>query len=391
MKFNSSKNLSRKEYVVEKIGNFKLKLQLKAQSPMIHFQHGSPGITLRATEVKPKLDRYLVKQMEKKNMVIPKNWKLKVEGKDTIAFNYKMTITSEAPVESAKPYRIYYGDLKDYEDTMIWTNPEISIFCRNIELLEFIKDHIENFFYVTNFGTMQNKGFGGFIPEDKFTTESLSEENIRQLADVFAKEAESDIYYITFPQRANKPRESYYEYFFKQIALFHGVMKSGRNNRDKGYIRSFLFRYMHNQNIDNEKAYMKERGLAPKGNKGTIQVNKNPKFVRSLLGLAGNYSFRGDKRININVDHLHKKIERMPSPIFYKIIKNVLFIYGRPLPQAIYDQKFEFKSGGKKIELFTPAENEFDLKDFMDQYVNYYNQDAKRNLKSETIMEVKKI
>ena len=42
----------------------KLKVQLEAQSPIIHFQHDQAGATLRASEVKPKLDRFLLNKME---------------------------------------------------------------------------------------------------------------------------------------------------------------------------------------------------------------------------------------------------------------------------------------------------------------------------------------
>ena len=37
---------------------------LIAQTPIIHFQHDQAGATLRATEVKPKLDKYLLKCAE---------------------------------------------------------------------------------------------------------------------------------------------------------------------------------------------------------------------------------------------------------------------------------------------------------------------------------------
>ena len=35
---------------------------LLPQSPLIHFQWDQPGAALRATEVKPKLDRYIIKR-----------------------------------------------------------------------------------------------------------------------------------------------------------------------------------------------------------------------------------------------------------------------------------------------------------------------------------------
>ena len=40
--------------------SFQKEYDLKAHSPLIHFQHGSDGATLRVTEVKPKLDRYII-------------------------------------------------------------------------------------------------------------------------------------------------------------------------------------------------------------------------------------------------------------------------------------------------------------------------------------------
>ena len=38
----------------------KLVCELKQQTPMIHFQSKEPGACLRATEVKPKLDRFII-------------------------------------------------------------------------------------------------------------------------------------------------------------------------------------------------------------------------------------------------------------------------------------------------------------------------------------------
>jgi len=37
--------------------------KLEIKSPIIHFQHDQAGATLRATEVKPKLDRFILEKM----------------------------------------------------------------------------------------------------------------------------------------------------------------------------------------------------------------------------------------------------------------------------------------------------------------------------------------
>ena len=38
---------------------YKLEFTLKQHTPIIHFQHDQDGATLRASEVKPKLDRFI--------------------------------------------------------------------------------------------------------------------------------------------------------------------------------------------------------------------------------------------------------------------------------------------------------------------------------------------
>jgi len=41
----------------------KLNVTLKQHTPLIHFQHDQEGATLRASEVKPKLDRYIIENV----------------------------------------------------------------------------------------------------------------------------------------------------------------------------------------------------------------------------------------------------------------------------------------------------------------------------------------
>ena len=42
----------------------KLEIQLEAQTPILHFQPDTAGATVRASEVKPKLDKFLIKKLE---------------------------------------------------------------------------------------------------------------------------------------------------------------------------------------------------------------------------------------------------------------------------------------------------------------------------------------
>ena len=65
---------------------------LKAQSPMIHFQPSADGACLRATEVKPKFDRFLIRKFLKQNIDFTK-WK---STKDHEALDYRMTLKAGA-------------------------------------------------------------------------------------------------------------------------------------------------------------------------------------------------------------------------------------------------------------------------------------------------------
>ena len=61
-----------------------IRRKLKQQTPMIHFQYNQKGATLRATEVKPKLDKFILSKM---------NHEAEMSGwfiKDTKALNYKL-------------------------------------------------------------------------------------------------------------------------------------------------------------------------------------------------------------------------------------------------------------------------------------------------------------
>ena len=47
--------------------SYSLNYKLQQITPMIHFQHYEEGATLRASEVKPKLDRFLIELLGEGN------------------------------------------------------------------------------------------------------------------------------------------------------------------------------------------------------------------------------------------------------------------------------------------------------------------------------------
>lgn len=173
----------------------KLTISLKQHTPLIHFQHDQDGASLRASEVKPKLDRFLLLNLgEEKYNSLPDDEYNKVAsiyekrgenakweqldyyqqcyevgkyvakksgwfvGKgDYPALKYKMFIHPKG--------RHYYHKLSliNAEKWLIY-NEEIvlTLICPDI-LLDNIKKGISDFFIVNNMGYRQSKGYGSYL------------------------------------------------------------------------------------------------------------------------------------------------------------------------------------------------------------------------------------
>ncbi len=88
------------------MSKYKLKFKLKQHTPIIHFQYDQSGATLRASELKPKLDKFLIEKLgltkkitiDSKEKEVPKSeykhWFID-EGKEHLALNYKVKINTK--------------------------------------------------------------------------------------------------------------------------------------------------------------------------------------------------------------------------------------------------------------------------------------------------------
>lgn len=278
----------------------------------------------------------------------------------------------------------------------------MNLMCFNQVLRNYIEKYLVEFFAVTNFGTMQDKGFGSFMPKECLQKSGeLTLEETKRFAEMLKQAAGSvhcySMSFVRVPEEINA-KNAWCTKVFKQIKDFYGIMKSGQNFG--GYSRSYLFQYMHGTDnkgnrddlsIDNEKAWLKQKGIVPiiEKNGKTDRVDKNPRYVRALLGVGAGMSFiqKDGKRLKVKINH--KKgdgdaIERMDSPVKFKIIRNKVFITAEEVPEEIYGRMFEFQNkernwdGNKRGSLMTPSKEDFkdgkfDIQTFLACYVNYYN------------------
>lgn len=393
--------------------NQKMKTEfvLIQQTPILHFQSKEQGAVLRSSEVKAKLDKYLIKRIGIDNLEpkwIVKSGKSDNKTNSKLSLNYKIQIVSvdSHKVETKKLPKIYYGNMGDGEKSyIIKGNCKLTVICPIWNLLKKIKEYISDFFYVTNFGKMQSKGFGSYVIQEN----AKSEKEIIQLlcnttgskkCYVISGYEHDDAYWSFMRDRQGNIKQDYhgnkkYEYkIFDDIQKIYQVMKSGVNFNGT-YHKSFLFEYFKDKKhfpngeiIRNEKAYIKKKGLTPRIEyRGkmvpyftkhspvfdSISTENNNKFVRALLGLAEHYEYINGKqdergklvRDTIKINPESEDIERIPSPIFFKIINGTIYIVANRIDNDVFGKKFTFNGNGEPVSLFTPVNSEFNIDKFL--------------------------
>lgn len=58
-------------------------------------------------------------------------------------------------------------------------------------------------------------------------------------------------------------------------------------------------------------------------------------------------------KIKVDILNSSEELERVSSPIYFKIIKNVVFIVARKIPKEVYGKEFKFSSLGRRNNIHT--------------------------------------
>lgn len=238
---------------------YKLEFTLKQHTPVIHFQHDQDGATLRASEVKPKLDRFLLKRLGGGNYragydLASSNGWLSGKGEHP-ALDYKLKFLkvnndlihkirrneNNNPLEKYEPF---FGNIGDnYKENLgfVFTGEIIGaeILTGQTAIFRLLSEAevLNIFFALHNFGTRQSKGFGSF------TIKQIGGENISFPAFVFP---------FSFDLRMQRePNLENFKLLFKKINWFYRSIRSGlneirgRNNYPQLYFKSVLFQYVN--------------------------------------------------------------------------------------------------------------------------------------------------
>lgn len=380
--------------------------KLVQHTPLIHFQHSEPHACLRATEVKPKLDRFLIEQLEKDDRFGDGRWKKWFVGDGSQqSFDYMMRITPNseqverthsieraiARAEHRPPnanlheiHKNYFGNMasgNNIQDTIRETFKEslfykdgltLTIRCFIPELLTFIDEHIRGFFMMHNFGTRQRKGFGSF------TVDISTEPNAPKGFDLVGKYC-PNAYYCKLDNDVNA------DALLDAVWVISAFLRSGFNRGEGNYVRGFVFRYFQREKnpLANDKAFVKQQVLRNVYNEATRGEHLHPygnnvryRYVRGLLGTNENSRFCRAPNAHTPVydiyTHSAEGIERFPSPLLFKPIGKFVFILPQKMPDEIFGSEFYI--------LEKNQEEKYDSKATSEQKLNYLQTKCKSGM-----------
>lgn len=272
-----------------------LRVSLKQHTPLLHFQPNEPGATLRASEVKPRLDRYIIEHegngpydtVKEHLKTAHRNWFIDKAG--VCALNYSLRIIaghmdSQIRIrEKAQPQtkenrethemETYYS-LENFplilsnmggktdrnklanlsytqepiELIFLIDKKEGTVVNNGESLLSIIEKYIVSFFSINNFGQRSDKGFGSF------TVSKINNETVSLLSP-------SDCYISYY---IDHDRRNQFMTLFTVIDYYWKYLKSGinytvrevnkfdesiyRKYRDY-YHKSFLYKYLNREDI----------------------------------------------------------------------------------------------------------------------------------------------
>ena len=379
---------------------------LVQHTPHIHLQHSEPHACLRATEVKPKLDRFLIEQLEKDDRFGDGRWKKWFVGDGSQqSFDYMMRITPNseqvdrtqsieraiARAEHRPPnaslheiHKNYFGNMasgNNIQDTIRETFKEslfykdgltLTIRCFIPELLTFIDEHIRGFFMMHNFGTRQRKGFGSF------TVDISTKPNEPKGFDLVGKYC-PNAYYCKLDNDVNA------DALLDAVWVISAFLRSGFNRGEGNYVRGFVFRYFQREKnpLANDKAFVKQQVLRNVYNEATRGEHLHPygnnvryRYVRGLLGTNENSRFCRAPNAHTPVydiyTHSAEGIERFPSPLLFKPIGKFVFILPQKMPDEIFGSEFYI--------LEKNQEEKYDSKATSEQKLNYLQTECKSGM-----------
>lgn len=335
-------------------------IKVEQHSPLIHFQSNQKGAGLRASELKPKLDRYLLKKLKNKlTPYLKSNQKYALDYSVKIRYRvYKSEIMEKNKDGKIKSECCLICNMgkeltsKKIYKAILLNNIEIEIKSPFKKLLEIIDQNINVFFIENSFGNRTSKGYGCFYRKEVDYNDLFLNRN----------------YKLLFEKNLDKTKEidiKEYRDIFKDIESKWIEIKRGKRGRtslinlfaeSKGYFS--LKRKLRNSRDKNHKKY--------KNYKDLLGLSMKEKWGNKDLVKEVNGKLKEEK---------YFKIERFKSPIQIKVYYNngVIKVYYTlnkiDEKNRIWGAECSVKLGGveeKGVEEKIDMPEKFNLNDLLD-------------------------
>lgn len=387
----------------------KLEIKLKQHTPLIHFQHDQDNFTLRASEVKPKLDKFIIRELKESREYengITEGWIKSKNGKEWL--DYKMRIEA-----ADNPYCTEERIVSVKRCAFLYKYVIVNIYSHSETLRTVLTENLCSFFVVTNFGLRQSKGYGSF------TVEEIKWDGVIQPNYVYKNYADmlkayfSIVYIKSNIKNVRQTIETDYKW-----------LKAGNNPPNgNGYKKSLLFCYAVNNMTNHprwEKRFFKQKirpliqqkgyelrstknfqgkWNAPikdaEGNQGwpDTPTKYDYAYIRALLGMSEHFDFqltKGAKAV-VKIDG-GADLQRFKSPIQFKVIENDIYMIGKEpieilgkevsLSYELMERNYDSERKDFNKTVLTPNEQSalslnipktFSLSDFLSKSVKYIN------------------
>lgn len=409
------------------MGKYRLDVTLKQYTPLIHFQGDEDGACLRASEVKPKLDRFVVEYLERQGTPLPAAWKLSVPESGEIlhhpALQYKMRFEGIGSKEVSSNYKdkkraneihpLYFASMGD-ETSDVWDENGVSkvkgvfypdgvrmsiISVKHPDLLALLEKLIPPFFLLHCFGNRSNKGFGSFSAQmiagkrvRKWTPEQLL---------AYLPNSCKALYYAEYAPEDQSGLNA--KTRLDDIQGISAIMKGGMNysTYNRGdvdtpyYYKGAIFKYfMEDQKVAgrSEKAKIK-RDILPCPEEDKLVSERYGKkpfkpddrffYMRGVLGIGQTFEYRRNSKNSLShrsgkvtIEGSEKGsdgkpvIARFENPVHFHPYDSYLLLIPQEIPEKMFGAPFDLKAKNRQGTISLPSE--FDLDDFLWYFIEEY-------------------
>lgn len=325
-------------------------------TPIAHFDYDNECVTptIRVTEVKPKLDRFLKKMYSRsyKGESMPEDWFIvDSSGERTEALDYKMQITPQA--NSSRQFEIRKNDYSNKYNFLanmggdetrrdgthegaakfVMENHPLSgqIVSFRESLLAFMNEPIvENltpidmFFACTNFGMRQDKGFGEFVTNPLL----LQGPSANDLFEEVLNSVYGNYVYSTELEKGRKGvlRKEFndLEPACRTIGKVYKRLKSGKENfvhvyfsqNSNSRVKDYTVSNLYKRSFENEKDVCKRDGANADG----------AVYGKALFGLANEIKIK-EGTWTIGSRDEQNAISRIKSPVTFRVLYDTVYMF----------------------------------------------------------------